>query len=81
MRSSARVCGMDLTSFLTSPLTSCGPAPRCAICLEAMVAGVNGVLCVRKCGHSFHSGCLKRWLHGKEAESVTCPMCKCNMAL
>uniref|UniRef100_A0ACD5VND2 Uncharacterized protein n=1 Tax=Avena sativa TaxID=4498 RepID=A0ACD5VND2_AVESA len=43
---------------------------RCLVCLEGYKD--NDLLGILKCGHDFHSGCIKKWLQVKNA----CPVCK-----
>ena len=50
----------------------------CVICLERFVYGDR--LRVLPCGHSFHMGCIDRWLSGSasfdECHTAGCPTCK-----
>jgi hypothetical protein len=50
----------------------------CVICLEQFVEGDR--LRVLHCGHSFHMGCIDRWLSGShsfsECYTTGCPICK-----
>ncbi|KAL7579983.1 hypothetical protein ACA910_004976 [Epithemia clementina (nom. ined.)] len=50
----------------------------CVICLEQFIYGDR--LRVLPCGHSFHMGCIDRWLSGsasfEECHTAGCPMCK-----
>ena len=50
----------------------------CVICLEPFAYGDR--LRVLPCGHSFHMGCIDRWLSGSasfdECHTAGCPMCK-----
>lgn len=43
---------------------------RCLVCLEGYKD--NDLLGMLKCGHDFHSSCIKKWLQVKNA----CPVCK-----
>uniref|UniRef100_A0ACD5VCB6 Uncharacterized protein n=1 Tax=Avena sativa TaxID=4498 RepID=A0ACD5VCB6_AVESA len=43
---------------------------RCLVCLEGYKD--NDLLGILKCGHDFHSGCIKKWLQVKNV----CPVCK-----
>jgi len=56
-------------------------ADVCVICLEAFVPGDR--LRVLPCNHSFHTGCIDRWLSGSqscvECYTAGCPTCKENV--
>jgi hypothetical protein len=57
--------------------------PECRLCLEDYVEGV--ILRSLPCGHTFHAGCIDRWLAGNRRQGTdsgpargerTCPICK-----
>lgn len=52
---------------IEAPLSSSDS--ECAICLESMQQCMH-----LACGHSFHSACINRWLHGDG--QGRCPMCR-----
>tara|TARA_Y100000389_G_C17470616_1_gene530279 strand:- start:10466 stop:11371 length:906 start_codon:yes stop_codon:yes gene_type:complete len=45
----------------------------CAICMEDIK--VRSRICMTKCGHCFHSKCLKKWLVNK-CQTPQCPCCR-----
>jgi len=45
----------------------------CAICMEDIK--VRSRICMTKCGHCFHSRCLRRWLVNK-CQTPQCPCCR-----
>ena len=47
---------------------SIGCDKECAICISMMKRSEKR--CLLQCGHVFHKGCIKQWLHGKN----TCPL-------
>lgn len=62
----------------TEPLEKQESDPVCVICLETFVDGDR--LRVLPCDHSFHVGCIDRWLSGShshhECFTSGCPTCK-----
>ncbi|KMT14894.1 hypothetical protein BVRB_3g064080 [Beta vulgaris subsp. vulgaris] len=46
---------------------------ECCICLSRYMEGAE--LCTLPCNHSFHYGCISRWLR----INATCPLCKYNI--
>ena len=51
--------------------TLVGNSEECGVCLDCFVQGENGTI-LSKCGHGFHTDCIRPWLSGSE----TCPMCR-----
>ena len=45
----------------------------CAICMEDIK--VRSRICMTKCGHCFHSRCIRRWLVNK-CQTPQCPCCR-----
>ena len=52
-------------------LVECSPRPgeECSVCLHEML---DGVVTLRRCGHFFHSHCIRQW------GSPSCPNCREN---
>ena len=48
----------------------------CAICMENVK--VRSRICITKCGHCFHSRCLRRWLVNK-CQTPECPCCRASL--
>tara|TARA_B100000941_G_C28282546_1_gene437275 strand:- start:128 stop:694 length:567 start_codon:yes stop_codon:yes gene_type:complete len=48
----------------------------CLICQENILK--NQTMSLTKCGHAFHSGCLRNWLT-KKCINPTCPTCRFNL--
>ena len=49
----------------------CWEDDKCPICAEDLCER-GGRVDVEPCGHSFHAGCIKKWI----AKSATCPVCR-----
>ena len=61
--------GISAASHPAPTMASATVAVECTICSDVLqVPGSS----VTRCGHTFHSECLKRWLGQKR----TCPLCK-----
>ncbi|XP_072960053.1 E3 ubiquitin-protein ligase RHA1B-like [Typha angustifolia] len=52
--------------------TDDGDDESCVICLDDLVAGEE-VRVLPRCHHTFHKGCIDRWL---TAPSRVCPICR-----
>eukprot|EP00931_Biecheleriopsis_adriatica_P053962 TRINITY_DN31714_c3_g1_i1.p1 TRINITY_DN31714_c3_g1~~TRINITY_DN31714_c3_g1_i1.p1 ORF type:complete len:269 (-),score=51.84 TRINITY_DN31714_c3_g1_i1:39-845(-) len=64
--------------FQRSSSSSSLPAEEvCAICLESAGSTWQPTSCIKECGHTFHSSCLRQWCDEKEGEGLyTCPSCR-----
>jgi len=49
----------------------------CAICMEDIK--VRSRICMTKCGHCFHSRCIKKWLVNK-CQTPQCPCCRKSLS-
>jgi len=54
----------------SSDHTSC----QCSVCLDDIESG--DCIRMKKCGHSFHSGCLVSWF--SQSSRLVCPMCRAD---
>ena len=50
------------------------PADTCCVCLEELGGGRSQI--TLPCKHTFHSACIRKWLH----DSRTGPICKADAA-
>lgn len=47
---------------------------ECTVCFESL-RPIDAAVCLPRCSHVFHAGCLSLWL---EAGNRTCPNCRCD---
>jgi hypothetical protein len=57
----------------------------CCICLEdfkTAVQGTIGITKVKRCGHMFHTACIKSWLTSSKTILTKDPRCPlCNLSI
>ena len=58
---------------ITKDIIKTGAIKRCTICLEDY--SIGNFISYLPCCHSFHSKCIKLWLH----KTKKCPLCKIEM--